>query len=241
MFGLFKRKKRQDEWERIFKEEERRFHNEILPIFQAVSERLPDKYAHLKNRFTSELLRGCKPNAFKGSGDLYVFLVDQISHKKFQTEKNNFQIENIKIYSITFQRFETLKLHINNNIPIAFEFSIPDWNFDLSKIDATQTREFHWTNTEYQNWMKIIGKVPLEHSKQMDIQNGFEVELDGAKYFTIKDFGNGDYLAIKDTGEIYGLIQGNRIVEKLFNSPQELYDALEKKTFNFDQYYSLKA
>ena len=241
MFGLFKRKKRQDEWEQIFKEEERRFHNEILPIFQAVSERLPNKYAHLKNRFTPELLRGCKPNAYKRNGDLYVFLVDQLSHKKFETEKNNFQIENIKIFSLTFQRFETLKLHINNNIPIAFEFSTPEWNFDLSKIDATQTREFHWNNTEYQNWINILGKVPLEHSKQMDLQNGFEVDVDGSKYFTVKDFGNGNYIAIKDTGEIYGLNHGKRIIEKLFNSPQELYDALEQKTFDFGQYYSLNA
>jgi hypothetical protein len=241
MFGLFKRKKREDEWQKILEEEEKRFHADILPIFQAVSEKLPSKYGHLKERFIPALLRGCKPNAIKGSGNLYVFQIDQFSHKKYETEKNNYLIQNIKIYSNTLQRFETLKLHINNNIPTAFEFSISDWNFDLSKIDATQTKEFHWDNSEYQNWMRVIGKVPLEHSKRIDLQNGFEVELDGSKYFTIKDFGNGDYIAIKDTREIYGLIHGKNLIEKLFNSPEEFYAALEKKTFDFDQYHLLKA
>lgn len=240
MFGLFKRKKKEEEWQKIFEQEEKRFHTDILPIFQAVAERLPVKYGHFKERFIPDLLRGCKPNALKGNGNLYVFLIDQFSHKKYETEKNNYFIQNIKIYSNTLKRFETLKLLINNNIPVAFEFSTSDWNFDLSKIDTTQLREKQGDKSEYQNWMKIIGKNLLEHSKLFDLLNGFEIEIKGSKYFTMKDFGNGDYIAIKETGEIYGLIHGKNLIEKIFNSPDELYAALEKKTFDFDQYYSLK-
>ncbi|MEP7372800.1 MAG: hypothetical protein ABI675_05375 [Chitinophagaceae bacterium] len=240
MFGLFKRKKKEGEWQKIFEQEERRFHTNVLPIFQAVSEKLPEQYAHLKERFIPGLLRGCNPNAIRGGGNLYVFRIDQFSHQKYETEKNNYFIQNIKLYSNSLQRFETLKLHISNNIPIAFEFSTSDWNFDLSQIDTTQIRKFHWDNIPYQTWMKIIGKIPLEHSKRFDLINGFEIDLNCLKYFTLKDFGDGDYIAIKETREIYGLIHGKNLVEEIFKSPEELYEAIDKKTFDFEQYHSSK-
>jgi hypothetical protein len=235
MFGLFKKKK--DDWAEIFEAEQTKFFSETLPVFQAVAQSLPEKYSHLRDRFHERLLRGCRPNRVNSGENVYVFLIDQLSHKNYETEKNNYLIQNIRIFSKAENKWETLELHIHNNIPTSFIFSTFNWDFDTTQIDVSKIREFQYGNPEHIKWSNIIGDVPNEHNKNVDLISGFEIEVDNEAYFVIKEFGDGDYLAVNESKEVYGLIHGKNITEKLFNSLAEFYIALNKKQFDVEQYY----
>jgi len=73
--------------------------------------------------------------------------------------------------------------------------------------------------------------------KSFDIISGFEIEIKAEKYFTIKELGNGDYIAIKETGQIFGLIHEKNRIEEIFDNIDLMYSALRKKTFDFESYH----
>jgi len=232
LFNIFKSKRQTVDLKKIEKD----FHTNLLPVFKAIADNLPSQYSYLKTRFDEQLLRGYVKNRVKDGTEFYVFLIDQEIHKKYETERNNFLLHNIKVYSNHLRDFVTLKLHINDNLPIAFEFSDKEWNFDVVQIDTSELKRLDYDNSEYQKWVKIIGKVPADMRMSLDIINGFEIELKDEKYFTIKELGNGDYIAIKDTGQIFGLIHENNRIEEIFDNIDLMYSALRNKTFNFESY-----
>jgi hypothetical protein len=234
LFNIFKSKLQTVDLKKIEKD----FHTKLLPIFKAVVDKLPGQYSFLKTRFDEKLLRGYVKNGVKDGTDFYVFLIDQELHKKFETDKNNFLLHNIKIFSNHLKDFAKLKLHINDNLPIAFEFSDKEWDFDISQIDTSELKRLDYDNTEYQKWVKTIGKVPADLRKSFDIISGFEIEIQGDKFFTIKEFGDGDYIAIKETGQIFGLIHGSNKIDKLFDNIDLMYLALHDKSFSFESYYT---
>ena len=206
------------------------FHADLLPIFKSVVDNLPNQYSYLKTRFDENLLRGYVKNAINDGSDFYVFLIDEESHKQFETEKNNFLLHNIKIFSNHLNNFVTLQLHIHNNLPVGFEFSDQQWDFDKTRIDTSQVKVLHYENAEYQKWTKIIGQIPTDLLNQFDTINGFEIDIERNKYFTIKEFGNGDYVAINEKRQIFGLIHENKKLEKIFDNPELMYSSLRNKS-----------
>ena len=234
IFNIFKPKRPTVDLKKL----EIEFHSNLLPVFQSVVDKLPNQYSYLKNRFDEKLLRGYVKNGVKDGTDFYVFLIDQGLHKKFETEKNNFLLYNIKVFSNYLDDFVTLKLHINNNLPIAFEFSDKNWDFDKTKIDTSQVKVRQFDNAEYQKWIKIIGKIPDNLKNYFDIIDGFEIEIGNDKFFTIKEFGNGDYIAINEKGEVFGLIHGKNKIEKLFDNLKQMYSSLNENSFSFENYYA---
>lgn len=214
------------------------FHSNLLPVFQSVVDELPNQYSYLKTRFDEKLLRGYVKNGVKDGTNFYVFLIDQELHRKFETEKNNFLLYNIRIFSNHLTDFVTLKLHINNNLPIAFEFSDQNWDLDKTRIDTSQVKVRQYDNAEYQKWIKIIGKIPDNLKNHFDIIDGFEIEIEDDKFFTIKEFGNGDYIAINEKGQVFGLIHGKNKIEKLFDNLKQMYSSLNENSFNFENYYA---
>lgn len=71
--------------------------------------------------------------------------------------------------------------------------------------------------------------------------NGYEIELEnGEKHFAIKELGIGDYISINERGEIFGLIHGINLIEKLFHQPIDLFAALTNGHFNFEAYVDEK-
>lgn len=233
LFNIFKSKRQSVDLKKIEKD----FHTNLLPIFKAIVDNLPSQYSYLKTRFHEQLLRGYVKNRVKDGTEFYVFLIDQEMHKKYETERNNFLLHNIKVYSNHLRDFVTLKIHINNNLPIGFEFSDKEWKFDVAQIDTSELKRLDYDNLEYQKWVKIIGNIPSDMIKSFDIISGFEIEIKAEKYFTIKELGNGDYIAIKETGQIFGLIHEKNRIEEIFDNIDLMYSALRKKTFDFESYH----
>ncbi len=235
MFGIFRKKK--NRWQEIYEAERNRFNSDILPVLQAVANCLPSKYGQLKERFNQDLLHGCGANGMKVNDNVMVFRIDYEFGKKYETERNNYAIKNIQLFSKTTNSWKKLDLHIVNNIPTAFVLLANDWNFDLNQIDTNNIEEFSYGNHEEQRWKKIIGRIPSAYKDDIDLTDGFEIELDGEKFFMLKAFGDGDYIAIKESREIYGLIHGKNLKEKLFDSPNEFFKALDNGEFDFQLYY----
>lgn len=233
LFNIFKSKRQSVDLKKIEKD----FHTNLLPIFKAIVDNLPSQYSYLKTRFDEQLLRGYVKNRVKDGTEFYVFLIDQEMHKKYETERNNFLLHNIKVYSNHLRDFVTLKIHINNNLPIGFEFSDKEWNFDVAQIDTSELKRLDYDNLEYQKWVKIIGNIPSDMIKSFDIISGFEIEIKAEKYFTIKELGNGDYIAIKETGQIFGLIHEKNRIEEIFDNIDLMYSSLRNKTFDFESYH----
>jgi len=233
LFNIFKSKRQTVDLKKIEKD----FQTNLLPVFKAIVDKLPEQYSFLKTRFDEQLLRGYVKNGVKDGTDFYVFLIDQGLHKKFENDKNNFLLHNIKIYSNHLKDFITLKLHINDNLPIAFEFSDKEWHFDITQIDTSELKRLDYDNSEYSKWTKIIGSVPTDMRNLFDIISGFEIEIYNEIFFTIKEFGDGDYVAINEKGQIFGLIHENNKVKKLFDNVDLMYSALRDKTFSFERYY----
>ena len=79
--------------------------------------------------------------------------------------------------------------------------------YDLSKIkvEAIEIKHIKLVNPEKAIVLKLIGKTEQEKLDQLDLENTFEIELNGKSFFTILDMEDGNYIAIDKTRKVYRL------------------------------------
>ncbi len=74
----------------------------------------------------------------------------------------------------------------------------------------------------------------------IDINSTFKIQIPEGVFYVIKDFGDGNYLAMEENGAIYGMIHDPYEVEMLFKNKDVFVNAIESGEFNIFKYYNSK-
>lgn len=208
MFGLFKKKK------------ENKFEDNELRFFQNIVDILPSRYSYLRNSITKDFILGWKANEL-GYSDSYTFLLNANLEKRFKKKElpHFFILKNIGIWEASMQKYLNVELDILTGFLGGFKSeSVNFKNFDFTKVDLSKLTEKHFKNEDKDNLMKIIGDVSKDQLSQFELEDTFKIEIPEGNFYTIKNLGDGNYLALNEKGEVYELIHEPYSVKKITDS-----------------------
>ena len=143
-----------------------------------------------------------------------------------QFELNNILIKqdgqtyplNITIYEGVWIGFE-----IERNI-----LGFKNYQFDLSSLKKEKSKFALDQKIE-----KLVGGLT---SDQLDLTNLGELEVDGKHYYQIKDLEDGNYIAIDNKGEVYGLTHDPFKIDLINKSVKQFVADVNNGSFDFDKY-----
>ena len=231
MFNLFKRKPKQ-----TFFREKLELTGAEFDFLRNVVESLPVKYHFLKKQITSEFIKGKAVNDFDTPGGYGLFL-DQEMEKKIRRPKPYYCLGGIKVLNKQKNAFEYILLDILDEVLIGFNFPSPVEEYDLNSISLELIYEKQPKQNAYSKVEDILGKDNFKTIQNyINFYNVFDIELDNSIFYTIHDFGEGNYLAINDTGEIFGLFHDPYKVEKIYTDIKKFIEDLTNKQFSPEEY-----
>jgi hypothetical protein len=213
MFGLFKKPKKANE----FAEKDITFFKEIIKL-------LPTRYHYILKQLNSDFLISFKPNDLNFK-DWYSVQLNAKLEKTYSNPKlGYFQLQNIYIFNKRSQKQEQIILSFLEGLFIGFFIEdITFENYELGQYNTSSLREKHFKNdSDQKELLKIIGKINDQQKSKLDIENTFKIEIPEGDFYTIKDLGDGNYLAVDEHGVVYELLHDPYSIVKKANSIHDL-------------------
>ena len=222
MFNLFKKKKYIQSWE--------------YGLLHAVARALPNKYSYLTHQVAPASLIDAIDHAILKNGWKMTKYHPAIYKEHLsRSPKLNGLLVGIKVFDLTDQDYKEVELDLLDGVLVGCRY--PVGKYDLSRIDVSGLRF-----KPYQSEDKIKYKAALKDLKctHLDLDNGFEIELSGKTYYTIKDLEDGNYLAINTKGNVYGLFHDPFIVEQISSDLATFIAQVDNGSFSIEEYYNSK-
>lgn len=227
MFNIFKKKKNRNikEWEFL--------------LLQKIAEKLPLKYAFLKRQIHPDFFLDSTDNVLLGDNWKRV-ICNQNLYRFYKNNDINYVIENILVYNLDSTTYINVDIDVYNGIIIGYRIHSNSERFDVNLIDIDKIREKQFINKDLAELKIILGDIPLNIASLLNIDDTFKIEIPEGCFYVIKDLGNGDYLSMDTQGNVFGMIHDPYEIEKLFDSKESFYDALNSGEFNILEYYDKK-
>jgi hypothetical protein len=213
MFGLFKKPNKIKE----FTEKDITFFREIIKL-------LPTRYHYILKQLNSDFLISFKPNDLNFK-DWYSNQLNANLEKSYSNPKlGYFQLQNIYIFNKKSLKEEKIILSFLEGMFIGFFIEDMKFeNFDLRQYNTSNLREKHFKNDgDKDQLLKIIGQVNDQQKSKLDIEDTFKIEIPEGDFYTIKDLGDGAYLAVDAHGVVYDLTHDPYSVTKRADSIHDL-------------------
>jgi hypothetical protein len=129
-------------------------------------------------------------------------------------------LKGIWIFDLRDGQSKEIQLDLYEGILIGYR--IQDGQFDLDRIDLVNLMEgfFLQTNDDLKYKQFYKGKK----SNNLELHNGFEIQLPNKNYYVIKDLEDGNYLSIDDEGKFYGMFHDRYLIELIHENVSEFID-----------------
>ncbi|WP_407528183.1 hypothetical protein PDL71_08745 [Lacibacter sp. MH-610] len=219
MFGLFKK----TSW---------KIDGRAFDFFDKLFKQLPSEFHFLSDGLHKGLYRRFSVNhALKGHH--YSISFDPSQSDKSMVKGNQFELQNILViqnsnrFSLNLTVYEGLwvGLEIEKNI-----LDFTDFHFDLSQLRKDKSK--------FAADSKIEKLVSGLSSTNLDLYNLSEFEVDGKCYYQIKDLEDGNFIAIDNKGQVFGLIHDPFKIELINKSIKQFVDDVNDGSFDFEKYLS---
>lgn len=213
MFRLFKKTKKIYE----FTEKEVNFFREVIKL-------LPNRYHYLINQLNNDFLISFKPNDLNFKDWYSVQLNAKLEESYGNPNLGYFQLQNIFIFNKRSKKKEKIIFSFLEGMFIGFFLEdVKFENYVLSQYDTSNLIEKHFKNdNEKEELLKIIRKVDKQKESQFDLEDTFKIELPEGDFYTIKNLGDGNYLAVDTQGVVYELLHDPYSVTKKADSINDL-------------------
>ena len=217
MFGLFKK----TSW---------KIEGKGLDFFRRVFSQLPADFNFLLVGLDKGLYRRFSVNhAMKGN--FYSIGFDPSQSDKSMTKGKQFELENI-IIKQDGQAFP-LNITIYDGLWIGFEIEKSILDFNNFQVDLSSFRK---SKSKFSADTKIEKLVSGLTCDQLDFTNLGEFDIDGKTYYQIKDLEDGNYIAIDNRGQVFGVIHDPFKIEMINKSVRQFTDDVNNGTFDFNKY-----
>jgi len=219
MFGLFKK----TSW---------KIDGKAFGFFDKLFKQLPDEFQFLSDGLHKGLYRRYSVN-FAMKGHHYSIGFDPSQSDKSMTKGKQFELQNILVvengqeFPLNIMVYEGLwvGLEIEKNI-----LDFKNFELDVSRLHKDQSKFVKDSKIE-----KIVGGLS---SNSLDLEDLSEFEFHGKCYYQIKDLEDGNYIAIDNKGQVFGLIHDPCKIELINKSVKQFVDDVNNGHFNFDKYLS---
>ena len=214
---------------------------EDLAVLKKIVAILPAKYSYLKDQISEEFIIGKKPNEL-GDENTLRFSLDSNLAKKFGNPDlpEFFIIKNIKIWNAAKHKYSTVELHILTGFLAGIRINAKYKELNFNKFDVSDVSEKHFQDDGKTTLNNLLSDLDPELTNYLDLEETFLIEIPEGEFYTIKNLGDGNYLAINDNREVYSLIHDPYEVEKIFESIDDFYASVKTGIFNIDKYLNKK-
>ena len=217
MFGLFKR----TSW---------KIEGKAHDFFRQIFTQLPPDFQFLMNGLDNGLYKRFSINhSLKWNS--YTIGFDPRQSDKSINKGKQFELENI-IINQNEQSFP-LNITIYDGLWIAFEIQKNILDFESFQVDLSSIKI---SKSKFATDTKIEKLVSGLTSEQLDFANLIEFEIEGKYYFQIKDLEDGNYIAINNKGQVFGLIHDPYKIELIHKSVRQFVDDVNSGRFDFNNY-----
>ncbi|MBV8326529.1 hypothetical protein [Chryseobacterium sp.] len=214
---------------RIFKKQRiREFTDKEINFFREVVKLLPTRYHYILNQLNKDLLISYKPNDLNFK-DWYSIQLNAKLEKEYSNPNlEYFQLQNIFIFNKKNEKKEKIILSFLEGLFIGFFIEDTKFeNYVLNEYDTSNLKEKHFKNdNDKAELLKIIGKLDKQQEVKFDIEDTFKIETPEGIFYTIKNIGDGDYLAVNIKGEVYELLHDPYSIRKKASNIQELLQSI---------------
>jgi len=134
----------------------------------------------------------------------------------------NFKVDGLEIKNKQSNVFVKLPVTVTHDLIGTIEIDNPSdiWkNYDLTdiKIQEIKRTELEFANEDEKKLKKILKGIDQELKKKIEVDDTFEIELDGKRYYTILDMEDGNYISVNSRGQVYRLHHDSDEQAKLIN------------------------
>lgn len=219
MFGLFKKTR----W---------KIDGKAYDFFDMLFKQLPTEFHFLSKGLHNGLYRRFSVNhAIRAHH--YTIGFDPSKSDRSMIKGMQFELENILI--IQNGNEFSLNLTIYEGLWIGFEIErnvldFTDFTFDLSKL--------HKGKSKFSRDSKMAKVVSGLSSTSLDLDNLSEFEVEGKYYYQIKDLEDGNYIAIDNRGQVFGLIHDPYRIQLINQSIRQFVADVNNGQFDFEKYLS---
>ncbi|HEY1047535.1 MAG TPA: hypothetical protein VGF79_13905 [Bacteroidia bacterium] len=168
-------------------------------------------------------------------GDFYSIGFDPSQSDNSMTKGKHFELENILIKQ-DGQAYP-LNITIYEGLWIGFEIEKNILDFNNFQIDISLFKKSKSKLTSDTKIEKLLSGLTCE---KLELTNLGEFDVDGKTYYQIKDLEDGNYLAIDNKGQVFGLLHDPYKIELINKSVKQFIDDVNNGQFNFDNYLNSK-
>ncbi len=208
-------------------------------LLVAISEKIPSKYSFLKMQANEKFILDSLPNELLKNGWKRI-VCDQSLYHSFRNNSMNYKLSGILVYDKKTSDYINIDLDFYEGIIIGYNFGENDKEFDFSQIDVTAIKEVNYENTDIKELEQIMAELSKDIKLKLDLDNTIKIDIPEGEFYTIKDYEDGNYLAINKQGLIFGLFHDPYKIEKIFDNSTDFINALHNNDFNINEYYENK-
>jgi hypothetical protein len=214
----------------LFKKTSWKIDGKAFDFFRQVFMQLPTDFQFLSDGLDKGLYRRFFVNhAMKGH--FYSIGFDPSQSDKSMTKGKQFELENI-IIKQDGQAYP-LNITIHKGLWIGFEIEKNILDFKNFQVDLSSFRKAKSKFAADTQIEKLVSGLTCE---QLDLTGLGEFEIDGKTYYQIKDLEGGNYIAIDNKGQVFGLMHDPYKIELVNKSVRQFVADVNGGLFDFDKY-----
>ena len=217
MFGLFKK----TSW---------KIDGKVFDFFDKLFKQLPVEFQFLSDGLHKGLYKRYSVNSAM-KGHYYSIGFDPSQSDKSMTKGKQFELQNI----LVTQDANEFNLNITVYEGLWIGFEIEKNIVDLNNFQFDLTRLYK-NKSKFEKDSKIEKLVRGLSSNHLDLTDLSEFEVDGKLYYQIKDLEDGNYIAIDNKGQVFGLIHDPYKIDLINKSVKQFVDDVNNGQFDFDKY-----
>lgn len=215
-----------------------------LSFLRQIINILPQEYKFLNDQINSVFLETRQPMIGLDQGNIGFGHNEELfeSYRKPNFPESS-ELRNIKVKVKDSEEYTNLMLHLLNGTLWGYyldpKFGTQD--LDFSNIDINDLY-LHKYENEALNLVKTIFSDFWDQKTIdfMDVDDVFEMEIEGKKYYSIKNLKDGNYLAIDSQAKVYGMIHDPYEIEEIFPDVSSYILAIKSSEFTPKSYLKSK-
>ena len=111
---------------------------------------------------------------------------------------------------------------------------------DTSKVDISEmiVEEIMYPNNDKQTLLDIIGNSDVFNLTSIELDDTFEIELEGKLFYTIVDLEDGNYIAVNKKGQVFRLNHdSDKPAKKIYNSYDDFVTSYSGRKIELQHFF----
>jgi hypothetical protein len=130
--------------------------------------------------------------------------------KNRKKHKDYYVLNGIEIKKKDSGEFVEIPIEVTWDLVSKINIDRPSDFWDHYEIESIRTNkllrtDLQTSNADEEKLKKILRTVDSDQIKKLEIEDTFEIELEGKKFYTILNMEDGNYIAVNNKGQVYRL------------------------------------